>query len=447
VTDDRRTRVLVLVPTLGVGGAEMDLIRNLPRIDRGRFEIVVCAFLARGALTQPLMDAGIEVIGPISLTAWMSAAIVKYLPSRVCEFGRAVIASARRSLPAGLRSSIRNMLAIPLALLRPVASAQDYFRIGIVVAKFVRDRRIDLVHTILPNAYLVGSIAKLCAGRCGLVMSRVSLNWYQEQHRLLSLIERYVLHRWVDVVICNSAAIQQDLLDEGLSQRKIRLIPNGIDPQAFPNSDTNRKCVRDQFGIPQGALVFSVVASFYTYKGHADLLRALALVRDRLPHGWKLIAAGRDVDGNLHTMQCLSRELGLENHVCFLGERSDIAHILGAADIHISASHTEGFPNNILEAMCASLPVIATKVGGVPEMVVDGQTGLLTTARNSDEMARALLRLGHDPGLRASMGRAGRRLVASAFSLNRSVSRFEEVYAAVAMQRQPSLLLTQLAKA
>src|SRR6476661_8664836 len=95
---DQYTRVLVLVPTLGIGGAEMDLVRNLPRIDRNHFEIIVCAFLARGALSQPLMDAGIEVIGPVKLSPWLPAAkqavyrlamrVIKYLPGRARQFGR-----------------------------------------------------------------------------------------------------------------------------------------------------------------------------------------------------------------------------------------------------------------------------------------------------------------------------------------------------------------------
>jgi glycosyltransferase involved in cell wall biosynthesis len=264
----------------------------------------------------------------------------------------------------------------------------------------------------------------------------VSLNWYQKQLRLLGLFERHVLHRMVDVVICNSAAIRQDLLHEGLSPSKIRLIPNGIDLQAFPTSGIDRKQVREQLGIPQVALVFSIVASFYAYKGHSDLLHALALIRDRLPYGWVLIAVGRDVDGNLGLMQRLCGELGLANHVRFLGERSDVALILGAVDIHLSASHTEGFPNNVLEAMAANRPVIATAVGGVPELVVDETTGVLVPARDTDAMARALLRLAYDPERCKSMGQAGRSLVASTFSLERSVGAFEAVYADVAAERR-----------
>ena len=130
-------------------------------------------------------------------------------------------------------------------------------------------------------------------------------------------------------------------------------------------------------------------------------------------------------------MRRVADDLGLSAHVWFLGERDDIAAVLRAADIHVSASHTEGFPNNILEAMCTGLPVIATAVGGVPEMVVDGRTGLLVPPKDPAAMARALESLSNDPQRRTAMGEAGRSLVSS-FSLERCVGALEGVYAEIA---------------
>ena len=144
------------------------------------------------------------------------------------------------------------------------------------------------------------------------------------------------------------------------------------------------------------------------------------------------MAIGRDIDGNLDRMRTLSIELGLADHIRFLGERNDVVKILRAADIHLSASHTEGLPNNVLEAMGASLPVIATAVGGVPEIVIDGQTGLLVPPRDPEAMARALLSLALDPDGRKRMGEAGRNLAVSTFPIERSVDAFEDVYAEIA---------------
>jgi glycosyltransferase involved in cell wall biosynthesis len=137
-------------------------------------------------------------------------------------------------------------------------------------------------------------------------------------------------------------------------------------------------------------------------------------------------------------MHRLSEDLGLAAYARFLGERHDIPVILRAADIHVSASHTEGLPNNILEAMCIGLPVIATAVGGVPEMVVDGVSGLLVPPRDSAAMARALDLLTADPVRRAAMGRQGRNIALS-FSIERSANALAQVYARCAARQGADL--------
>src|SRR5262249_14337719 len=141
-----------------------------------------------------------------------------------------------------------------------------------------------------------------------------------------------------------------------------------------------------------------------------------------------LLAAGRDVDDSLTKLGQIADKLGLSQHVRLLGLRRDIPVVLSAADIHVSASWHESFPNNILEAMCAGLPVVATAVGGVPEQIVDGLTGLLVPARNPDALSEALLALAHDGERRKAMGRAGRERVEREFPITRSVNELEQVY-------------------
>jgi glycosyltransferase involved in cell wall biosynthesis len=276
----------------------------------------------------------------------------------------------------------------------------------------------------------------MLAGRRPLIMSRVSLNWYQKQSRLFRAVERRILHRTVDLVICNSAAIAQDLVAEGVPSAAIRLIPNGIDLAMFSAPEMQQGRARDRLGIAKDAMVFSLVANFHSYKGHADLLQALHRVRNRLPPQWMLLAPGRDVGGNFARIRRLCEDLGLCAHVRFLGELNDVAAVLAAADIHVSASHTEGFPNNILEAMCAGLPLVATAVGGVPEMVVDGVTALLVPACDPAAMGSALLALVDDPARRQTMGAAGRDRVVSHYAIERSVRALQDSYASVAAPGQ-----------
>jgi glycosyltransferase involved in cell wall biosynthesis len=431
-----RTKVMILIPALDVGGAETDLVRNLPLIERSQFELVVCAFLAQGNLAAPLRNAGIEIIGPIRLCkprifgwlTWMTSRARWLAATRRHAVG--VARAIARRLPASLQRGARRMLALAGRVATTIVAAWVYLRMAAVVASHIRDRKIDIVHAILPNSYVIAAIACVLARRPTLIMSRVSLNWYQDW--TFRAIERHLLHRLVDLVICNSSAIRQDLLAEGLPAAKLRLIPNGIDAEEFFPPGSDRRQLRDALGLAYDALVLTQVANLHPYKGHADLLHAMRLVRSHLPSGWILLIAGHDVDGNLERLHRLTDQLGLESHINFLGERPDVAIILRAADIHLSASHTEGFPNNILEAMSTGLPVIATAVGGVPEMVVDGVTGILVPAHSPYEIAGALRSLVKDPDRRRSLGNAGRARAISMFSIDRSARALQQSYASLA---------------
>src|SRR4029077_16178482 len=137
--------------------------------------------------------------------------------------------------------------------------------------------------------------------------------------------------------------------------------------------------------------------NLHPYKGHKDLLRALAAVSPMWRSDWLCLLVGKDVHDCQPEFKRLAVEYGLSRSVEFLGPRADVPIILSASDIHISASHEEGLPNNIIEAMCAHLPVVATAVGGVPEMVVEGQTGSLLPPRDAGRMADALVALAQAP--------------------------------------------------
>jgi glycosyltransferase involved in cell wall biosynthesis len=397
-------KVLILIPTLDIGGAEMDLVRNLPRIDENRFKIVVWAFAARGEMASHLLDAGIEVIGP---------------------------GPKEREWPARTGSTAQRA-ARPSRWWRFMRAGRDYMRVAHRVAAYMRDHDVHVLHAILPSSYLIGVLANALAGRRPLMMSRVSLNWYQEHSWLWRIIERQILHRTADLAIGNSRAILKQLHTEGISEKRTLLIHNGIDLAGFAAAMINRQAARRRLDLEPNALVYSIVATLAPYKGYDDLLNALHLIRDRLPRHWVLLAAGRDVDGSSERLIGLAGRLGLSPHVRFLGQRSDIPAILSAADIHVSASHHEGFPNNILEAMCARLPVVATAVGGVPEQVVDGVTGVLVAPHDSAALAAALHALAGDANRRTAMGQAARQRVGGYFPIERSVAALQEAYSRLA---------------
>jgi glycosyltransferase involved in cell wall biosynthesis len=395
--EQRRIKVLVIIPSLCVGGAETDLVRNLPLVDRSRFEIVVCTFVERGLLAARLIEAGIEVVGPFSYTRgqWFSRLrnLRRYIKRLETEWEpKTLFGQWLKKFVFKLVSSTDPIFA---------------FAVGYVVcvrpmAELIRAGKFDVVHTVLPNSYAFGAWANRLAGPKPLIMSRLSLNWHHESDHLMGWLERHVLHPRLDAAICNSAAIARELEAEGITRSKISVIYNGIDSPAYSKQLIARTAARAQLGVGEDVLAFSSVANLFPYKGHADLLRAFHKIAPRLPHAWVLLVAGRDTGGNLARLIELRDELGLASHVRFLGERLDVPVIFSAADIHVSASHAEGLPNNIVEAMCCGLPVVATAVGGVPEPILDGATGLLVPARDVDTLGNALLVLANDSERRGS---------------------------------------------
>jgi glycosyltransferase involved in cell wall biosynthesis len=299
----------------------------------------------------------------------------------------------------------------------------------------MRRRKFDIVHAVLPNAYIVAILANALSLRRPLVMSRTSQNTYHNEHRLFSMVERHFLHRGVDLAVGNCNSILNDLRVEGLPDERLRLVRNGIDVVWFDTEMVERASARALLEISDNTLVLSVVANLHAYKGHADLLEALARAAPQLPRGWQLLVTGADVDNNLDTLMRMVGEKGLADNVRFLGQRLDVPTILSAADIHVSASYTEGLPNNILEAMCARLPVIATDVGGVCELVLNGTTGILVPPRNTQALSEAIVALVSDPKRRTVLGSSGRQRVEAEFTIERCVGRFEEIYDSLARLR------------
>jgi glycosyltransferase involved in cell wall biosynthesis len=420
--NNSRISVLILIPTLQIGGAEMNLVRALPRIDRTQFEFVVCAYSKHGELATALTQAGIEVIGPILHQSHRQRAL------SLAREGTILEGAHLKGLPAALKLISISSQKLARRILKLAFTIYIYLRIVQKLARYIRASNIDIIHTLLPDAYLIGSLANILVRRRPLVMSRLSMNAYQNLKPFRGILERHVLHRFVHRAIGNSNAILTQLRTEGLPASKLHLIRNGIDVAAFEREMVSREQARHYLGLSSGSLIFSSVANLHGYKGHRDLLNALSLMSNQFSEEWTLLVVGRDIDGNLAELRRLSQQLGLSQHIFFLGQRMDVPIVLSAADVHVSASHEEGSPNNVIEAMCASLPVVATDVGGVPELVIHGGTGLLVPARKPGKMADALRVLATDRSMRRWMGAAGRARVESLASMDRRIAAFESIY-------------------
>ena len=293
-----------------------------------------------------------------------------------------------------------------------------------------------LVHYFLPASYLLGLPATFIAHALNAfagplplrVMSRRSLNRYQRKYRLLGKLER-LLHTSCSTVIGNSRAVLAELQAEGVKADRLELIYNGIELPLAPSAD--RRSLRASLGLADDVIVITQVANLIPYKGHADLLEAFSKVRAAVSMEVLLCLVGRD-DGIGPALQRKARTLGIDDGIRWLGARRDVLAIFGASEIGVLSSHEEGFSNAVLEGMSMGLPMVVTRVGGNPEAITDGETGLVVEPRDPESLAGALTRLIVDPALRQRLGESARKRVEVHFGLERCVADYERVYASLA---------------
>lgn len=294
--------------------------------------------------------------------------------------------------------------------------------------------RPSVTHFFLPEAYLVGGLATSLAGGGRRVMSRRSLNAYQAAHPRAARFEAR-LHGRMDALLGNSAAICRELIAEGAPRGRVALLRNGI---VIGAPSVRRAAVRESLGIGPDALVIICVANLIPYKGHAELIEAFGRARKQLPPGTTLVLAGRD-EGMAVAITAQSEAQAFIDDVRLLGERNDIADLLGASDIFVLASHEEGSPNAVIEAMGAGLATIVTDVGGSPEAV--GEAGVVVPARDAAALTDALVRLGTDADLRARLGAAATERARGEYGLDACVARYVTLYVALGDGREAGAVL------
>lgn len=248
----------------------------------------------------------------------------------------------------------------------------------------------------------------------------------------------FLLHQADSIVgVCQD--VVAGLRSDGLSEERIRVVYNGIDVDRMNRVPT--RDLRQVLGIPTGAVVIGAVGSLIERKGHDLLIKALARLVNRLgmegtagPH---LVLAG---DGPARErLAALTIECGLNGRVHFAGYCDPVVDLYHAVDFIALATRGDALPLALLEAGLCEKPVVATRVGGIPEAVADGETGLLVPPEDIDSLAHALECLIAAPDLRAAMGAAARQRVQTLFSAERMVRSFEAEYTRLAAKTERSL--------
>ncbi len=326
-------------------------------------------------------------------------------------------------LPAELRAAGAQVTTVPLA----GGPAPRAVRLLEHLA-----RGADLVHVHGPRAALYGRTALEAMGgarpRLVYTVHAFAAPHYDWARRTALLALERRLQRWTDATIAVSNAERDALADAGLaSAETIHVIYNGVDLDRFhPASDAQRAAARQALGLAADQSVAMMVCRLYRPRDFETLLVAFRQVREQVPRA-RLVIVG---DGPWRARVAeLVDGLWLGQQVTLAGRREDVPDLLGAADLLVHATAGwEGMGLSILEAMAAGLPVVASRVGGIPEAVVDGETGILVPPGSPAALARALEAVLGDPALGARMGASGRARAEVRFTLPRMVAETLAVY-------------------
>jgi glycosyltransferase involved in cell wall biosynthesis len=297
--------------------------------------------------------------------------------------------------------------------------------------ELLRRERIDVVHTHLFGSNVWGSVFGRLARVPAIVAHEHSWSYVARPFRKLA--DRHVVARFSDVMIAVSQADAQKMASiEHIPPSKIKVIRNGIhQPRVTADGDD----VRRALGIPGAAFVVCAVAVIRPEKRLDRLIEAAVLLRERVP-GAVVLVAGAGYPEEMARLERLVDEHRAGDVIRFLGERSDAPNLIAASDIGILTSDREGIPLSLLEFMALEKPVVATRVGGIPEVVTDGETGLLVRELTPSGVADAVTAMARMTGEeRASMGAAARARQQQDYTFEAYVRQISELYSELLASR------------
>lgn len=289
------------------------------------------------------------------------------------------------------------------------------------LARLFRAEGIELVHTY-SGVYRDGCLGGLLAG--------VPIQVHTDQGRLYPDTWRTrwthrTLSRARDRVVAVSDDLRQYLIARvGVPPDRLAVIPNAVEPGMYEGAAGPQRS-GEALGLPAGALAVGIVARLVPVKDHRTVLRAAAEVFQDVPEAHLLVVGDGPLRGEL---EALARDLGIAERTRFLGLRTDVPALLPCLDLIVLSSLHEGTSLTLLEAMASGLPVVATAVGGTPEVVLHERTGLLVPPRRPDLLAQAITRLLRSPRRREEMGQAGQARVVARFGIQAMVEAYQRLY-------------------
>lgn len=347
----RRLRILHCIDNFGIGGTELNAIRTLESLDRSRFELAAIALNRDGPMRGRYNRAGIPVH------------------------------------------------VFPLAgFYRPTTIRRAFELIS-----FIRQWQPHVVHC---HDMYTNMFVTPCARAARVPLTITSRRWWTSPPRRVHRLGNHLAYRISHLVLANSPSVAQLLKSEGVDAQRIIIISNFLDDAAFDElNGIERDAAWRRFGIPCGAVVCVAVTMLRPEKDLISLVRAVARLASNRPEIHLLLIGAGPCEAEL---KAESRDLCVADRIHFAGCLPNVPNPHQFGDISVLCSLHEGFPNSVIEAMAAGKPVVATAVGGVPDAIQHGVTGMLVPPRAVGELADALDLLIQDEEMRRRLGAAGR---------------------------------------
>ena len=364
-----RLSVLQFLTVFGIGGTERQVLNLVQGLDTTRFGVEVACLKRWGALLPEMEATGVPI------TEYKTTSLYNHI-------------------------AVWNQMKF---------------------LKHLRKRKVEIVHTYgfysnvfaLPPARLAGAAAVLASIR----------DTGEHLTPMQKRIEK-LFCRMADCIVTNAEAVRKRLTNEGYDAEKIVVIHNGIELTRYARKPAELGLHRE-LGVSPNTPLVAVFARLNELKGIEYFLRAVAGLIDRFQNVRFLIVG----DGaSRPELEKYAGQLGLNKHVVFLGFRLDVPTLLSEISVSVLPTLSEGLSNSLLEAMAASVPVVATRVGGNPEVVQGGITGLLVPPRDAEALARAIGQFLEQPSLGTKFGLAGRERVSKRFALEQMTRSTERLY-------------------
>ncbi|MDH3258792.1 MAG: glycosyltransferase, partial [Deltaproteobacteria bacterium] len=359
---------LYLVMSLPVGGAEEHLRTVLQNIDMDSFCPTVCCIREKGQIGEEIETLGIEVLS-----------------------------------------------------LKRMSKSVD-FRIVMDIGKIIRQRKIHLVHSHLYHANMYGRVAAFFAGISSVTTEH---NVYLKKYKMHRRIVNWLLAKRTERIIAVSEMVKNYVIArDWIGSRKVEVIHNGIDLSRF-SSRLSKTIAREKLGIPTDCFLLGIVGRLSEQKGHIHLIHAMPAVKESIAEVRLLIVGPGPLEASLRKEV---ESLALGETVLFLGSRRDIPDILAALDVFVMPSLWEGLPVALLEAMSFSLPAVVSEVGGVAEIIENGENGFMVPPRDGTVLSRTIMELYKNDCLRRHLGKNARKTVAERFNAVTMTKRMESIY-------------------